>query len=130
MVLEGIPRNMPLETLCLALSILNLKILVISDSETADVLEVVKVLSPDVSVGKVLEELELDCILMTRMVLMLEFLDILSDRRVPVLSSREWRNIYCWYHLNNCLRRSWLNRREERQERRISSFQMISCRKF
>ena len=94
-------------------------------------MEVVKVLSPDVSVGKVLEELELDCILMTRMVLMLEFLDILSDRRVPVLTSREWRNIYCCYHLNNCLRRSWLNTgKEERQSRRISSFQMISCRKF
>ena len=53
-------------------------------------MEVVKVLSPDVSVGKVLEELELDCILMTRMVLMLEFLDISTDRRVPVSSSREW----------------------------------------
>ena len=53
---------------------------------------VVKTLPHDVSVGKVLEELELDCILMTRMVLvlMLEFLDILTDRRVPVLSSREW----------------------------------------
>ena len=80
MVLEGIPRDLTLETLCLALSILNLKILVISVSETAAVLEV----------GKVLEELELDCILMTRMVLMLEFLDILSERRVRVLSSREW----------------------------------------
>ena len=53
---------------------------------------VVKTLPHDVLVGKVLEELELDCILMTRMVLvlMLEFLDILTDRRVPVLSSREW----------------------------------------
>ena len=48
MVLEGIPRDMTLETLCLALSILNLKIQVISDSDTAAVLEVVKVLSPDV----------------------------------------------------------------------------------
>lgn len=83
---------MTLETLCLALSILNLKILVISDSDSAAVLEVVKTLPHDVLVGKVLEELELDCILMTRMVLvlMLEFLDILTDRRVPVLSSREW----------------------------------------
>ena len=83
---------MTLETLCLALSILNLKILVISDSDSAAVLEVVKTLPQDVLVGKVLEELELDCILMTRMVLvlMLEFLDILTDRRVPVLSSREW----------------------------------------
>ena len=90
MVLEGIPRDLTLETLCLALSILNLKIQVISDSGTDAVLEVVKVLSPDVSVGKVLEELELDCILMTRMVLMLEFLDISTDRRVPVLTSREW----------------------------------------
>ena len=83
---------MTLETLCLALSILNLKILVISDSDSAAVLEVVKTLPHDVLVGRVLEELELDCILMTRMVLMLmlEFLDILTDRRVPVLSSREW----------------------------------------
>ena len=83
---------MTLETLCLALSILNLTILVISDSDSAAVLEVVKTLPHDVSVGKVLEELELDCILMTRMVLvlMLEFLDIWADRRVPVLSSREW----------------------------------------
>ena len=71
---------------------MNLKILVISDSDSAAVLMVVKTLPHDVSVGKVLEELELDCILMTRMVLvlMLEFLDILTDRRVPVLSSREW----------------------------------------
>ena len=71
---------------------MNLKILVISDSDSAAVLEVVKTLPHDVLVGKVLEELELDCILMTRMVLvlMLEFLDILTDRRVPVLSSREW----------------------------------------
>ena len=85
MVLEGIPRDLTLETLCLAPSILNLKILVISDSDTAAVLEVVKTLSPDVSVGKVL-----DRILMTRMVLMLEFLDISTDRKVPVSSSREW----------------------------------------
>ena len=71
---------------------MNLTILVISDSDSAAVLEVVKTLPHDVLVGKVLEELELDCILMTRMVLvlMLEFLDILTDRRVPVLSSREW----------------------------------------
>ena len=71
---------------------MNLKILVISDSDSAAVLMVVKTLPHDVLVGKVLEELELDCILMTRMVLvlMLEFLDILTDRRVPVLSSREW----------------------------------------